>query len=87
MDGKIIGLIVLGVVNIPLYMFIGKLIFGDWADFWEAVKFWLTPDLFSLFRGEYWDDWWAEIKLGFFIVACGGCVFGEYMLIHKLFMS
>ena len=80
-------LVVLGVVNIPLYIFIGKLFFSDWDDFGEAIRFWFTPDLWSAFRGEYWEDWLAELKLGLFLVACGGCVYGEYVLIHKLFMS
>ena len=87
MDGNIVIIIVLVLVNIPLYLLIGKVFFGGWEDFWDAVKFWLTPDLFSLFKGEYWEDCWAEMKLGFFIIACGGCVFGEYMLIQKLFMN
>ena len=42
-----------------LYM----LLFKDWDDFLECVKFWLIPDIVSMFRGEYWEDAWAELKL------------------------
>ena len=87
MDGDTVVLVVLGVVNIPLYLLIGKILFGSWTDFGEAVRFWFTPDIFSMFRGEYMDDWAAELKLGLFIVVCGGCVYAEYLLIEKLFMS
>ncbi len=87
MDKNIVVLIVLGVANIPLYLLIGKVFLGGWAGFWDAVKFWLTPDVLSAFNGEYWDDWWAELKLGLFIAACGGCVYGEYVLVQKLFMN
>ncbi|MFC2715417.1 hypothetical protein [Kingella denitrificans] len=42
-----------------LYM----LLFEDWDDFLECVKFWLMPDIISMFRGKYWEDVWAELKL------------------------
>ena len=80
-------MIVLGVVNIPIYVLIGKVIFGCWSDFLEAVKFWLTPDSLSMFRGEYTDDIWAELKLGFLIGVCGACVYFEYLFIQKVFMN
>ncbi|GAA8965820.1 hypothetical protein HpSP79_09240 [Helicobacter pylori] len=35
-----------------LYM----LLFEDWDDFLESVKFWLMPDIISMFRGKYWED-------------------------------
>ena len=38
-----------------LYM----LLFKDWDDFLECVKFWLIPDIVSMFRGKYWEDAWA----------------------------
>jgi hypothetical protein len=78
------GWIILAAVNIPVYFGLGKLIFKTWENFWASIKFWLTPELFSLFRGEYWDDCLAELKLGFWIVACGLCVFVEGMLIDKI---
>lgn len=55
--------------------------FGDMATFWECVKFWLTPDIFSWFRGRYWEDQFARIRLGIWLILCGGLVFGEYYLI------
>ena len=42
-----------------LYMWL----FKDWDDFLECVKFWLMPDIVSMFRGKYWEDAWAEFKL------------------------
>lgn len=79
-------LIILAVVNIPVYLYLGKLFFGDWAGFWEVVRFWFTPDIISAFRGEYWEDWSAELKLGIFLVGCGAIVYGEYLLISKIFL-
>ena len=87
MDANTIILIALGALNIPLYIVIGKIFWEDMDDFWDTVKFWFTPDFISLFRGEYFEDWWAEAKLGLFIVACIACVYGEFTAIQKLFMS
>lgn len=45
-----------------------KPFFGDWENFSECVRYWFTPDIVSLFNGEYGEDWWAEMKLGAWIV-------------------
>ena len=79
------GLIILAVVNIPLYFLWGKLLFRDWAGFKDAIFFWFKPDIFSLFDGEYWEDMVAEFKLAVWIGLCGFSVFGEAMLISKIF--
>ena len=85
MDGASIAFIAMAVVDIPLFIFIGKLFFGCWGDFWDAIVFWFTPDILSAFCGEYWDDIWAECKLGFFIVTCGVSIYGELWVIVKMF--
>jgi hypothetical protein len=51
------GWIILGIVNIPVYFGLAWLIFGGSDSFLESIRFWLTPDIFSLFNGEYLDDW------------------------------
>lgn len=33
------------------------LLFEDWEEFAECVKFYLTPDIISLFRGKFWEDY------------------------------
>ena len=71
------GWIILIVANVPLYWLIGWVFFKDWADFWECVKYWLTPDIVSLFRGEWTEDRWAQLKLGFWIFLCIAAVYGE----------
>jgi len=77
--------IILVVVNAPVYFFLGWIFFRTWDDFWESVRFWLTPDILSLFRGEWGEDWWGEMKLGLWIVSCVGCVFVEAHLIERIF--
>ena len=78
-------LIILVVLNIPLYIFLGWVFFDNWGNFLQLLKFWFTPDIISAFKGEYWEDIWAEWKLGAFILICGAVVYGEYFLIIKIF--
>ncbi len=76
--------IVLAVVNIPLYAFVGRMFFRTWDDFRQAARFRPTPGFAFLFRGEYWKDWRAELKLALFLIACAAMVYGEYMAIQAL---
>lgn len=69
--------IILGVVNIPLYLLVGRFFFKDWDSFGEAIYYWFKPDILSWFDGEHTDDFFAELKLGLFIAACGGLVWVE----------
>ena len=59
-------IIILSILNIPLYLYIGKLFFEDWHGFFEAVKYWLTPQFISALRGKYWEDIFSEFKLFFY---------------------
>ena len=77
-------IMVLLIVNIPLYKVIYKFIFSDSDDFRESVKYSFTPDLFSLFRGRYWKDQIGEAKLSFFIIACIAAVAFEYLIIKSV---
>jgi len=77
------GWVVLGISNIPVYIFLAYVFFKDWDDFKEAVVFWFTPDIISVFRGEFIDDMWGEMKLGFWITCCTACVYGESFLLDK----
>ncbi len=55
--------LVLGVVNIPVYWFIGKFLFTDGESFWEAIGYWFKPDLWSWINGDGLEDMMAEMKL------------------------
>lgn len=74
--GIIAGIIVLALLFKPF--------FGDLPGFWECVRYWLTPDIFSLFRGEWGEDWLAEMKLGFWLFCGAGAGFAVYTGLLKL---
>ena len=49
-----------------------RLFFSDNDDFWECVRFTFTPDIISLFRGEYFQDVTKSFKLSAWIIASVG---------------
>jgi hypothetical protein len=81
------ALAVLAAANIPLYLLFAKLIFGDWREFLYCVKFWLTPDWISAFRGEYEEDFTSELRLLWWLAASAICVAIEFYLVWKIFYA
>ncbi len=76
-----IGWVILIGANVPVYWLIGWVIFGNWGEFRECIRYLLTPDIISLFRGERGEDWWAEMKLAYWVVLCGCAVYLESLLL------
>jgi hypothetical protein len=90
--------IILLIVNIPIYVVLGRLMFGDWKRFWRVV-FWrvvmfsLTP-FFVLFRRSIFNsDSWvppsrAEIGLAILLnLLWLALYFVQYMLIKMIFLN
>lgn len=76
---------VIGIIaGIVVLLLLFKPFFGDISGFWECVRFWLTPDIFSLFRGEWGEDWLAEMKLGFWLFCGGAAGYAVYTGLSKL---
>lgn len=64
---------VVGILSLPLYYSLAKLIWGErFETLGETIRFLLIPDLYSLIRGRFWDDWYASIKFSFFWFLCVG---------------
>ncbi len=80
-----VGWIILVAANIPLYWLVGWVLFKDWENFWDCLKFWLTPDIISLFRGEWIEDQWAQVKLSLWLVLCAGAVLAEGLVLGPRF--
>jgi hypothetical protein len=82
---EIIAIIFGIIVAVGVMSFLFRTFFGDKEGFFECIKFWLTPDIFSLFKGQYSEDFWSEMKLGVWVFL-GGCAgFATYTgLLHIL---
>lgn len=76
--------VVLAVVNIPLYVLLAKMVFGNLEYFRMAVRLRPTPGFAFLFRGELPPEWRADLKLAFFMIACAAMVYGEYLGIQAI---
>ena len=53
-------------------------------DFLECIRYYLTPDILSAFRGELHEDWWAEWKLFIYFGVCAAGGFLTYYWLQKL---
>lgn len=61
--------------------------FDDMEDLGEAFRYSLTPDIISLFRGEWMEDYWQSMKLGLYLLLVLGAGvltwLGVYQLVQK----
>ena len=64
--------------------FLFRLLFDDIDEFWECVGYSLTPDIFSLFRGELFRDMEKSMKLSLFTLLTIGAGALTYFGITKL---
>lgn len=69
---NILFVVVAVIVSVVVCRFLYRVMFDDSDDFWSCVGFSFTPDLLSLFRGEYWEDRLKSLKFGAFVAAVIG---------------
>ncbi len=76
------------VAALAVAFFVGRFFYGilftDGEDFWDCVGFALTPDIFSLFRGQYWEDMGKSFRLTAFMMAVGGSGVLTYWVLKSL---
>ncbi|MCB2290751.1 hypothetical protein LGK97_13475 [Clostridium sp. CS001] len=72
-------------LDMHLFKIYYRYIFNDKDDFQNSVKYTLTPDIFSLFKGEYFKDKFSEAKLSGLILFCIITIFIEILIVRKLF--
>ncbi len=75
---------ILILLDLYLFSIYFRFIFSNEDDFHNSLKYTLTPDIFSLFRGEYFKDRFAEFKLGVFIFLCIITIALELFIINWL---
>lgn len=76
-------LLILIVINLPVYKIFMDVFLGNFDGFKESVWYGFIPDIISAFKGEFWDDQWAEIKLAYYLALCILTVLAEYTAISK----
>ncbi|GAA4849107.1 hypothetical protein GCM10023310_29310 [Paenibacillus vulneris] len=84
MNWNILIIIVLLVINYPLYRFLFSLFFYDEDEFEQSVKYSFTPNFISFFRGEYWKDKFSTMRLQAYSTTCILLVVIEFAIIHYI---
>lgn len=84
MNYELVMIIVLLFLNIPIYKFLFRIFFEDENDYNESIRHTFTPNIISLFRGEYWRDRINTARLQFYILICIGIIVLEYIVLNKL---
>lgn len=70
-------------VNIPVYLGLGRIIFRDWDGFVEALRLWSSADWWLTLEKEWRLDPWGTAKLPAFIVACVALVLLEHLMFGR----
>ena len=68
MSGVSLITILIVVLNAPVFVLWGWVLFRTWGDFRDAIYFLFKPELWSFIDGEYWADIIAEGKLAIWII-------------------
>lgn len=74
----------LAACNLPVFIILGKLIFGSFGEFWECIVYMHQPESVSLILGESDKDANATFKLLGFLVLCAALLGGEHLALTRL---
>ena len=73
-------LLILMIINLPLYYYIGKRFYDSWADFTDALRYLFQPGWLSAMRGEFSEDFWETLKLYCYVATCAAFVAIQYLI-------
>lgn len=77
--------IILALMNWPLYRWLIGVVFGGVDGLAGAIKFWFVPDFYSFVKNQHFEDQWAELKLSAWFLLCALSVIAEYgAIVHFL---
>lgn len=76
--------ILLLLVNIPLFLFIGRKMFGSWSYFRQCFRWIYIPDLFSTLTGKFTRDMRGEHEVWKLWLLCIIIYFLELILLMEL---
>lgn len=83
MNPKTAQWFILVIVNIPVFLGLGRLIFRDWDGFIEALRLWSNLDWLLTLQKQWNIDRWDTSKLPVFVILCLGIVVTEHLMFGK----
>ena len=60
--------LILVLVNIPVFLGLGRIIFSDWNSFFEALRLWTSADWWFTLQKQWQRDRWETAKLPVFVL-------------------
>ncbi len=76
----VLAVIVGGMTLVVLF----KPIFGSRDEFMECLRLALTPNIISMFRGEWGEDFIAEFKMTLWLGASGALGFAAFYVTEQI---
>lgn len=73
-------------LNIPVFVLLGRLVFGSVQGFMESIYYWVKPDWLSWIDGELESDFYATVRLLFWFVLCAVAIGLELVLFAPAFV-
>lgn len=74
---------ILVIINIPVYLALGKMIFKDWGGFLESLRLWSSPDWWCSLEKQWREDRWGTAQLPLFLLLCVLLVVVEHLMFGK----
>ena len=74
---------ILVIINIPVYLALGKMIFKDWGSFLESVRLWCSADWWHSLEKQWREDRKGTSELPLFILLCVLLVVVEHAMFGK----
>lgn len=74
---------ILVIINIPVYLALGKMIFKDWGSFLESVRLWCSADWWYSLGKQWREDRWGTAQLPLFVLLCMLLVVLEHLMFGK----
>ncbi len=71
---------ILIIINVPVYLAMGKIIFKDWGSFIESVRLWCSADWWYSLEKQWREDRWGTGQLPLFILLCVLLVVVEHLM-------
>lgn len=76
-------LLALVMVNVPVYLLLGRRVFGTWARFMESIQMWLSTPPAHGVGGAATEEMGADIRLGAFLACSAGVVLVEFFVLAQ----
>jgi hypothetical protein len=64
-----------------------RIVFSDYDDFCECMSYALQPDIYSWYKGDLGEDWWAEMRIFIWIAVSAAAGYGVHFPLSQIFGS